>query len=91
MAAAFQALARAETPRGTSALNAIQRIAGAIATAGFAILLQRSSTAKLPGHADGVQAIAALSRNPGAHTAAILASAHTRPPNVDGDTQMLTG
>jgi EmrB/QacA subfamily drug resistance transporter len=75
MAAAFQALSRAETPRGTSALNAIQRIAGAIGTAGFAILLQRSVTAKLPGRADGVQSIAALSRNPGAHTAATLASA----------------
>ena len=33
MAAAFQALSRAETPRATSALNAIQRIAGTTATA----------------------------------------------------------
>src|SRR6266702_908054 len=75
MAAAFQALSRPETPRGTSALNAIQRIGGAIGTAAFAILLQHSITAKLPGHADGVQAIAALSRQAGAHTAATLASA----------------
>jgi EmrB/QacA subfamily drug resistance transporter len=75
MAAAFQALSRAETPRGSSALNAIQRIAGAIGTAAFAIGLQRSITAKLPGHAEGVQAIAALSRQPGTHAAATLASA----------------
>lgn len=75
MAAAFQALSQAETPRGTSALNAIQRIAGAIGTAVFAILLQRSITAKLPGRADGLQAISALSRHPGTHTVATLASA----------------
>jgi EmrB/QacA subfamily drug resistance transporter len=75
MAAAFQALSRAETPRGSSALNATQRIAGALGTAAFAILLQRSITAKLPGHAEGVQAIAALSRQPGTHAAATLASA----------------
>ena len=75
MAAAFQTLSQAETPRGTSALNAIQRIAGAIGTAAFAILLQHSITAKLPGHAGGVQAIAALSRHPGTHTATALASA----------------
>ena len=53
MAAAFQAVSRAETPRATSALNAIQRIAGAIGTALFAILLQHSITARLPGHPGG--------------------------------------
>ena len=36
MAAAFQTLSREETPRATSALHAIQRIAGAIGTALFA-------------------------------------------------------
>jgi EmrB/QacA subfamily drug resistance transporter len=41
MAAAFQALSREETPRATSALNAVQRIAGAIGTALFAVVLQR--------------------------------------------------
>jgi EmrB/QacA subfamily drug resistance transporter len=75
MAAAFQALSPAETPRGTSALNAIQRIAGALGTAAFAIALQRSITAKLPGHTDGLQAIAALSRHSGTHAASALASA----------------
>jgi hypothetical protein len=48
MAAAFRALSRAETPRGTAALNAIQRIAGAIGTATFAIILQHAITASLP-------------------------------------------
>jgi hypothetical protein len=42
MAAAFQTLSREETPRATSALNAIQRIAGAIGTALFAVVLQRT-------------------------------------------------
>jgi predicted MFS family arabinose efflux permease len=50
MAAAFRALSRAETPRGTAALNAIQRIAGAIGTATFAIILQHAITASLPRH-----------------------------------------
>jgi EmrB/QacA subfamily drug resistance transporter len=75
MAAAFQTLSRAETPRGTSALNAIQRIAGALGTAAFAILLQHSITAKLTSHASGVPAITALSQRTGAHSAATLASA----------------
>jgi EmrB/QacA subfamily drug resistance transporter len=74
MAAAYQALSRAETPRGTSALNAIQRIAGAIGTALFAIILQHEITASLPGH-PGSTAIAALYQQPRAHTAATLASA----------------
>ena len=75
MAAAFQALSRAETPRGTSALNAIQRIAGAIGTALFAIILQHAITASLAAHPGGTTAIAALSRHAPEHTAAALASA----------------
>jgi len=43
MAAAFQALSRAETPRATSALNVIQRLGGAIGTAPFAIVLARQA------------------------------------------------
>ena len=46
MAAAFQTLARDETPRATSALNAIQRIAGAIGTALLAIVLQHAITSR---------------------------------------------
>jgi hypothetical protein len=45
MAAAFQALSRAETPRATSALNVIQRLGGAVGTALFAIVLSRQATA----------------------------------------------
>jgi EmrB/QacA subfamily drug resistance transporter len=73
MAAAYQALSRAETPRGTSALNAIQRIAGAIGTTLFAIILQHAITTSLP-RQHGT-AIAALSRQARAHTAATLAGA----------------
>jgi hypothetical protein len=43
MAAAFQSLARAETPRATSALNVIQRLGGAVGTALFAIVLSRQA------------------------------------------------
>ncbi len=74
MAAAFQALSRAETPRGTAALNAIQRIAGAIGTAAFAIILQHAITASLPRHPGGA-AIAAISRQARADTAPALAGA----------------
>jgi EmrB/QacA subfamily drug resistance transporter len=42
MAAAFATLSREETPRATSALNAIQRTGGAIGTALLAVVLQRS-------------------------------------------------
>src|SRR5262249_10554217 len=74
MAAAYQALSRAETPRGTSGLNAIQRIAGAIGTALFAIILQHEVTASLPGH-PGSTGIEALSQQAGAPPAATLATA----------------
>jgi hypothetical protein len=40
MAAALQALSGPEIPRGTSVLNSVRRIAGAIDTAAFAILPQ---------------------------------------------------
>jgi EmrB/QacA subfamily drug resistance transporter len=75
IAAAFQALSRAETPRATSALNAIQRIAGAIGTALFAIVLQHAITANLARHPRSNTAIAALSQNAQLHTAAALADA----------------
>jgi EmrB/QacA subfamily drug resistance transporter len=75
IAAAFQALSRAETPRATSALNAIQRIAGAIGTALFAIVLQHAITANLARHPGSNTAIAALSQNAQLHTAAALADA----------------
>jgi Na+/melibiose symporter-like transporter len=64
MAAAYQTLAREETPRATSALNAIQRVAGAIGTALLAIVLQRAIAGDVPGFHGGIQAMAALSRQP---------------------------
>jgi EmrB/QacA subfamily drug resistance transporter len=66
MAAAFQALTREETPRGTSALNAIQRIAGAIGTALLAIILQRVIASNVPDFGGGIQGLGALSRRPDA-------------------------
>ena len=60
MAAAFQTLAREEAPRATSALNAIQRIAGAIGTALLAVVLQRAIAANVPDLHDGIQALATL-------------------------------
>ena len=75
MAAAFQALSREETPRGTSALNVVQRTAGAIGTALLAIVLQRAITAKLPSIHGGIQAISVLSHGQRASTAPALADA----------------
>jgi EmrB/QacA subfamily drug resistance transporter len=75
MAAAFSVLRRAEIPRGTSALNAVQRIAGAIGTALFAIILQHAVTANLPGLPGGVRALAALPPGQQASAAPALAGA----------------
>ena len=58
MAAAFQAVPPAEIPRATSALNTLQRIAGALGTALFAILLQHSMTASQASHPGSTQAVA---------------------------------
>jgi MFS family permease len=73
MAAAFQTLTREETPRATSALNAIQRIAGAIGTSLLAIILQRAITANIPDFHGGIQGVGALSRQPQA--ASLIADA----------------
>jgi EmrB/QacA subfamily drug resistance transporter len=75
MAAAFQTLSREETPGATSALNVIQRIAGAIGTTLLAIILQRAIAANLPNVHGGVEAIAALSRQQQAHATPALADA----------------
>jgi hypothetical protein len=73
MAAAFQTLAREETPRATSALNAIQRISGAIGTALLAIVLQRAIAANIHGFQGGIQGVGALARQP--HATPLLADA----------------
>jgi EmrB/QacA subfamily drug resistance transporter len=75
MAAAFQTLSREETPRATSALNAIQRIAGAIGTALMAIILQRAIAANVSGLHGGIQAMASLSQEQRAQAAPALADA----------------
>lgn len=75
MAAAFQALSPPEIPRGTSALNAAQRMAGAIGAALFAIILQGVITASVLHHSGGAAAVGALSRQARGHTAATLAAA----------------
>lgn len=75
MAALYKTLSREETPRGTSALNSIQRIGGAIGTALLAIVLQRAIAANLPDLNGGIQAIASLSRQEQAHVTAALADA----------------
>ncbi len=75
MAAAFQTLDREETPRATSALNAIQRIAGAVGTALLAIVLQRAITTNVPSLHDGIQALATLSPEQRANAAPALADA----------------
>ena len=60
MAAAFQTLSHRELPKATSALNVVQRLAGAIGTTGLAIVLQRAIAADEHGLRGGIQAIAAL-------------------------------
>jgi EmrB/QacA subfamily drug resistance transporter len=75
MAAAFQTLAREETPRATSALNAIQRIAGAIGTALLAVVLQRQIADKLPDLHGGIAGLARLSERQHAAVTPALADA----------------
>jgi EmrB/QacA subfamily drug resistance transporter len=75
MAAAFKTLAREETPRATSALNVIQRTAGAIGTALLAIVLQRAIAADAPELQDGLQTLATLTPQQRAEAAPALADA----------------
>jgi EmrB/QacA subfamily drug resistance transporter len=73
MAAAFGTLSREETPRAASAINAIQRIAGAIGTALLAIVLQRVIAGNIPDFQGGIDGLAALSQQP--RTTSVLAEA----------------
>lgn len=73
MAATFQTLSRQETSRATSALNAIQRIAGALGTAVFAIVLQRAIAGNVAGFDGGVQGFAEMAERP--HTLPLVADA----------------
>jgi EmrB/QacA subfamily drug resistance transporter len=73
MAAAYQSLAREETARATSALNVVQRIAGALGTALLAIVLQRAISANVPAFHGGIQGVGALAREP--HATPLIADA----------------
>ncbi len=75
MAVAFQTLSREETPRAASALNAIQRLAGAIGTALLAIVLQRAIAANVPTLDGGIQGMATLSPQQRAHVTPAIADA----------------
>src|SRR5262249_59134349 len=54
MAAAFQAIERAAIPSTASAINTVQRLAGALGTALLAVTLQRAMAAALPGFHGGL-------------------------------------
>ena len=62
MAAAYQGLPRTALAQATSAINVVQRVAGALGSALLAVVLQQGITARLPGFHGGIgQAAAAAS------------------------------
>jgi EmrB/QacA subfamily drug resistance transporter len=66
MAAAFQDLAPEQMGQATSAINVVQRVAGAIGSALLAVVLQRELAAQIPGLHGGIgQAAAAAHHDPG--------------------------
>jgi MFS family permease len=75
MAVAFGSISRDAVPRASSALNAIQRIAGAIGTALFAIVLQRQIDSGVPSLQDGIEELARLGPIAQARVAPALADA----------------
>ena len=75
MAVAYQTLERAEVPRATSAISAIQRIAGSLGTALLAVGLQRAMKAELPGFDGGLAEASALAARAPARFAPPLAHA----------------
>src|ERR671934_349892 len=65
MGAAYAGLTHAQMPRATSAINAIQRIAGSLGTALLAVVLQRAIKSELPSFHGGLaEAGAASARAP---------------------------
>jgi EmrB/QacA subfamily drug resistance transporter len=60
MAAAFQAVGRADIGSATSAIGTIQRVAAALGTALLAVILQRAMVAGLPGFGGGIAQAGAL-------------------------------
>jgi hypothetical protein len=74
MAAAFRGLPQAAMGQATSAINVVQRVAGALGSALLAIVLQQAMSARLPGFHGGIsQAGALVASSP--HAAATLADA----------------
>jgi EmrB/QacA subfamily drug resistance transporter len=74
MGAAYAGLTHAQMPRATSAINAIQRIAGSLGTALLAVVLQRAIRDELPGFHGGLgQAGELAARDP--HAPPALANA----------------
>jgi hypothetical protein len=70
MAAAFQDLPPSSMGHATSAINVIQRVAGAVGSALLAVVLQQAMAARLPGFHGGIgQAGAAAAASPHAATA----------------------
>jgi MFS family permease len=62
MAAAFQDLGHAEMAQATSALNVVQRVAGALGTALLAVVLQTALSSDLTGFHGGIGEAAALAK-----------------------------
>jgi EmrB/QacA subfamily drug resistance transporter len=60
MAAAYQGLPRAAMGQATTAINVVQRVAGALGSALLAVLLQQALTARLPGFHGGIGQAGAL-------------------------------
>jgi EmrB/QacA subfamily drug resistance transporter len=74
MAAAYQGLPQAAMGQATTAINVVQRVAGALGSALLAVLLQQSLTARLPGfHGNVGQAGALAAASP--HAASSVAHA----------------
>ena len=75
MAVAFGSISKDAVPRASSALNTIQRIAGAIGTALFAIVLQRQLERGVPSLQGGIEELARLGPVAQARIAPALADA----------------
>jgi EmrB/QacA subfamily drug resistance transporter len=74
MAAAFQGLPPTAMGQATSAINVVQRVAGALGSALLAVVLQQAMTARLPGFHGGIGQAAVLAAST-PHAAQALAGA----------------
>jgi EmrB/QacA subfamily drug resistance transporter len=74
MAAAFQGLPHTAMGQATSAINVVQRVAGALGSALLAVVLQTAMRARVPGSHGSIGQIGALAAS-SPHAAAALAAA----------------